>query len=974
MPRTAAPNVVMLLLLLCATDQANCYAQQIDDIPASKQEAQNNRAKSGQPGSASTPIEPPQDATPTGILTLIDGSRVPGTLHTTDIPTQIDWLADGFTTPFRFNVQAIEAIKYPKKRISPDGAAIEEFAVEFTNGDIVYGDLVAWNAGRVAIETQSLGEITFAADSITQLYRVQENETVLFARFNGLQSWQNTQWNTDGWNEDGNHLATTKPGATLNGDLRVPARSVIDLEISWTGQADFAVAIGTDVTADSDAYVDGWRLETAGQKLIAVRETNDKADLTTVADLAVRKHLQLTLYLDRDKGTLHVMGEDSNVLGQLAIPPSNTSDATNETERGIRIQNRGENLRVERVSVARWLGKLPDSAAEGDALIALDDGTFAMGAINSLQSGQLLLGSTDPNKTFDLAHVNAIKFTNPTPPKSPAQCAFFLHSGIRISGHLVSVGPTACTMSPANVAQPTKIPRVDIRSLIIFKHDITASPTPSRDGRKGRLETGELSLAGTLEPSSVRDNRDTQQNPHIQFRWKPYGSEQFALMSHSIAGNLVYRIPPKVDAVSPQARAQELQRIRLRQQQRGLDFGALFLKRADEVKSPTVQRDAHIVHIRSGDVISCRVDRIDEQGVHLSTADSQDGFVSHDEIKAIEYVANSPPPDMESAKRERLLTIPRLQKSAPPTHLLCSHNGDFLRCRLIDANAETIRVEVQLTEFKLPRDRVAQVIWLHPEEVVESAANDDDTDGATTEDAPPLYEGLVQVLLRDGKRVTFHPLQTTETHISGNSDIVGPCSFALEDIDKLILGNQILTEVTDIAYNKWKLQSAIEPLVTAAMQAGSQPNGSGSPLVGQPAPEVSLMLLDGTPFKLSESKGKIVVLDFWATWCAPCMQTMPLVEKAIAEFDPDDVQLISINLQESVEQIRPVLERKEMNITVALDIDGVAASRYEAKAIPQLVVVDQDGTVESLFIGGGSGVVEQMTEAIQALLTEKQSP
>ena len=974
MPRTAAPIVVMLFLLLCSTDQANCHAQQIDDIPASKQATEKGRGNSGHPQSASTPLETPQDATPTGMLTLIDGSRVPGALHSTDIPTEIDWLADGFTTPFRFNVQAIEAIKYPKKQISPDGAASEKFAIEFTNGDIVYGDLVAWNAGRVAIETQSLGEITFAADSITQLYRVQENETVLFARFNGLQSWQNTQWNTEGWNEDGNHLATTKPGATLNGDLRVPARSVIDLEISWTGQADFAVAIGTDVTAGTDAYADGWRLETAGQKLIAVRETDDKADLTIVADLAVRKHLQLTLYLDRNKGTLHVMGEDGNVLGQLAIPPAKASDATNESERGIRIQNRGKNLRVERVSVARWLGQLPDSAADGDALVALDDGTFAMGAINSLQSGRLLLGSTDPNKTFDLTHVNAIKFTNPTPPKSPAQCAFFLHSGIRISGHLVSVGPTACTMSPANVAQPTRIPRVDIRSLIIFKHDVTASLKPSVDGRKGRLEAGELSLTGTLEPSSVPDNGDALQSVPIQFRWKPYGSEQFALMSRSIAGNLVYRIPPKVDAVSPQARAQELQRIRLRQQQRGLDFGELFLKRADEVKSATVQRDAHIVHIRSGDVISCRVDRIDEQGVHLSTADSKEGFVSHDEIKAIEYVANSPPPDMESAKRERLLTIPRLQKSAPPTHLLCSHNGDFLRCRLIDANAETIRVEVQLTEFKLPRDRVAQVIWLHPEEVMKSAASDDAIDGTTTENSAPLYEGLVQVLLRDGKRVTFHPLQTTETRISGDSDIVGPCSFALEDIDKLILGNQILTEVTDIAYNKWKLQSAIEPLVTAAMQDGSQPNGSGSPLVGQPAPEVSLMLLDGTPFKLSDSKGKIVVLDFWATWCAPCMQTMPLVEKAIAEFDPDDVQLISINLQESAEQIRPVLERKEMNITVALDIDGVAASRYEAKAIPQLVVVDKDGTVKSLFVGGGSGVVEQMTDAIQALLSEKQSP
>ena len=104
------------------------------------------------------------------------------------------------------------------------------------------------------------------------------------------------------------------------------------------------------------------------------------------------------------------------------------------------------------------------------------------------------------------------------------------------------------------------------------------------------------------------------------------------------------------------------------------------------------------------------------------------------------------------------------------------------------------------------------------------------------------------------------------------------------------------------------------------------------------------------------------------------MQTMPLVEKAVAEFDPNQVQLLSINLQESAEQIRPVLERKELNLTVALDIDGVAASRYEAKAIPQLVVVGKDGVIKSLYVGGGSGIVDQMTESIQALLAEQPAP
>lgn len=439
-------------------------------------------------------------------------------------------------------------------------------------------------------------------------------------------------------------------------------------------------------------------------------------------------------------------------------------------------------------------------------------------------------------------------------------------------------------------------------------------------------------------------------------------------MNPTVAGNILYRQLPKAGPKSAQARAQEMQRLRIKQQQRGLNFGELFLKRADEVKTPKVKRDAHVVHVRTGDVISCRVDRIDSTGVYLSTIDSKDGFVSHEEIKAIEYVTNAPPPDLETAKRERLLTIPRLQKSAPPTHILCSHNGDFLRCRLIAADADSIRAEVQLTEIKLPRDRVAQIIWLHPKERLES--DTDNEVGAETQDKTSIYDGLAQVVLRDGKRVTFAPTLSTTTHISGESAIIGPCSFPLDSVDQLIIGDQILTEVTDIAYNRWKLQSAIEPLVTAAMEQGSDASSAASPLVGKTAPEVALDLLDGTPFILSAEKGKVVVLDFWATWCAPCMQTMPLVEKAIKQFDPETVKLVSVNLQESPQQIRPVLERYNLDVTVAMDTDGVAAARYDAKAIPQLVIVGQDGVVKQLYVGGGLKVVEQMTSTIEQLIQE----
>ena len=97
---------------------------------------------------------------------------------------------------------------------------------------------------------------------------------------------------------------------------------------------------------------------------------------------------------------------------------------------------------------------------------------------------------------------------------------------------------------------------------------------------------------------------------------------------------------------------------------------------------------------------------------------------------------------------------------------------------------------------------------------------------------------------------------------------------------------------------------------------------------------------------------------------------MPLVEQAMEQFDSEKVSLISVNLQESVQQIQPVLERYDLDLTVALDTDGVAAARYEARAIPQLVIVGNDGVVKQLYVGGGSKVVNQMTTAIQNMLDQ----
>jgi thiol-disulfide isomerase/thioredoxin len=457
--------------------------------------------------------------------------------------------------------------------------------------------------------------------------------------------------------------------------------------------------------------------------------------------------------------------------------------------------------------------------------------------------------------------------------------------------------------------------------------------------------------------------------------WHPLYSSVAAAFRADLSGRIVYRDAQKVDTQSTAARMLEQQRLRNQQQRRGLNFGELFLQRSDLSKSNPVNRNAHVVHCRSGDVIPCRVDAMDESGVLVSTADSGRGLIPHEKIKAVEFVSNSPPPSIDQAKRERLLTIPRLQKSDPPTHLLCSHNGDFLRCNVIRTENDQLRVQVQSEETLIPRNRIAQIIWFHRDEYdselpSESEPLDQQTrDQASNNESSDEYRGLVQAVLADGKRATFTPATVVDGFIDGVSPWVGQCRFDLGSVDQLLIGSLIKEDVVEFAYNQWKLRRAVEPLVTAAMQ-GDQPGSGGaqSPLVGMPAPELSLLLLDGTEFDLAGNQGQIIVLGFWASWSAPSMELLPQVIEAVGEFDSGLVRLVTVNLQESAEQVRTALTRQQLQPLVALDRDGVAAERFQATVVPQLVIVGADGVVKGLHIGGGPEVMPRLKEQIAQLL------
>ena len=136
--------------------------------------------------------------------------------------------------------------------------------------------------------------------------------------------------------------------------------------------------------------------------------------------------------------------------------------------------------------------------------------------------------------------------------------------------------------------------------------------------------------------------------------------------------------------------------------------------------------------------------------------------------------------------------------------------------------------------------------------------------------------------------------------------------------------------------------------VTASLHAAEEP--AESELLGKPAPDFQLTTLEGESVTLADLKGQIVVLDFWASWCAPCIESLPHLGKLHAE-KREGVKVFAVNLREDKAKVEAFMKSKGIDLPVLLDSEGKVAEKYNVVSIPQTVVIGQDGTVKKVVVG-----------------------
>jgi thiol-disulfide isomerase/thioredoxin len=142
--------------------------------------------------------------------------------------------------------------------------------------------------------------------------------------------------------------------------------------------------------------------------------------------------------------------------------------------------------------------------------------------------------------------------------------------------------------------------------------------------------------------------------------------------------------------------------------------------------------------------------------------------------------------------------------------------------------------------------------------------------------------------------------------------------------------------------------------------------GSAGAAVGSHAPGFVLKDLEGRDVSLDQFKGKIVMLDFWATWCGPCRMTMPLLEELQREH-PNDFTLLAVNLGDPPDLVSPYVQRQNIQSRVLLDVDNTVGIAYQSRSIPMQVLIDQNGIIRHVQTGYYPGMKEDLWARIAKL-------
>ena len=141
-------------------------------------------------------------------------------------------------------------------------------------------------------------------------------------------------------------------------------------------------------------------------------------------------------------------------------------------------------------------------------------------------------------------------------------------------------------------------------------------------------------------------------------------------------------------------------------------------------------------------------------------------------------------------------------------------------------------------------------------------------------------------------------------------------------------------------------------------------------IVGQPAPDFALRSMKGPSVRLSEHLGEVVIINFWATWCGPCRQEMPLLDELYGKYQRAGLVMLSVNIDEKLDPAIEMAQTLKVSYPVLFDTRKEVSRAYDVSAMPVTVLVDRAGVVRYVSEGYKPGYEKRYTEKLRELLNE----
>lgn len=167
-----------------------------------------------------------------------------------------------------------------------------------------------------------------------------------------------------------------------------------------------------------------------------------------------------------------------------------------------------------------------------------------------------------------------------------------------------------------------------------------------------------------------------------------------------------------------------------------------------------------------------------------------------------------------------------------------------------------------------------------------------------------------------------------------------------------------------------KFSNRLSGLLLIAVIGMLTPLAVSAAEVGKPAPDFTLKSLSGENLKLSEMTGNVVLINFWASWCGPCREEMPLLNALHSKYEPLGFTVLGVNVEEDVNGAKGFLKNFPVDFPVLLDNTNKVSKQYQVIAMPTTVVVDRDGNMRYLHQGYKSGDEEKYRQMVKKLVRE----